>query len=349
MPSRTPVLDGDRAAGGRVTQGVVDQVVEELRKQQRIAPDPRRRKRKAEIDLSLDRLGRPVARRVARHRHQVHDLQRLAVIRRAFGLGQGEELGREATGANRGAVHSLQLGAHLRGEIPPQHELEVHLQTRRAGFGAGAPRWRETVAASCSTRAAARADSLNASTTGEISMGDAVSGIGRKSRGDRPEQLGAHVRERTQPARHAPPGEADRRGGDQQRRHELREQNLADEAIALVQRLADLHDVSVGRAIRDEANPLAAMVAVEEPMLSRRHRRRRRQLRVPVDDLFAVRAHLEDHRVEVIVDEHLERLLRQVDARSRRVDADVVARCRAPDRAANGRRHRSPRAAPPST
>ena len=138
------------------------------------------------------------------------------------------------------------------------------------------------------------------------------------------QQFVAHVRERTQPSRHAPPGEANRRGGDQEHRHELREQNLADEAVALVQGFADLDGVSVVRAISSQAKPLAVMSPVEESVLSRRHRRGRRQLRVPVDDLVALRAHLEDHRIEMIVDEHLERLLRQVDARSRRIDSDVV-------------------------
>ena len=209
------------------------------------------------------------------------------------------------------------------GEIPPQHELEVHLQPGERG--------------SQLVRRVGEKPLLHRARLVQL-LKQVVEGLdhrrdldGRRGLRNRPQiprraaqQFVAHVRERTQPARHAPPGEADRRGGDQQRRHELREQNLADEAVALVEGFADLHDVSVGRAIRGEAKPFAAMVAVEESVLAGRHRRGRRQLRVPVDDLVAVRAHLEDHRVEMIVDEHLERLLRQVDARSRRVDPDVV-------------------------
>ena len=54
-----------------------------------------------------------------------------------------------------------------------------------------------------------------------------------------------------------------------QRRHELGEENFADEAIALVQRLADLNDETVRRAQRGDANRGASIAAVEEPMLAR--------------------------------------------------------------------------------
>jgi hypothetical protein len=98
-PSRTPVLTVAAPPRGRVAQSVVDQVVEQLRNEQRIALDQRRLERESEIDLVRDRLREPVARRGVADRHQVDDFERPAVIRRALGLRQREQLVRQAARA----------------------------------------------------------------------------------------------------------------------------------------------------------------------------------------------------------------------------------------------------------
>src|SRR5262249_38072359 len=99
------------------------------------------------------------------------------------------------------------------------------------------------------------------------------------------------------------------------RRNEFGEHDFADEPIALVQRLADLDDESVRRVERSDANRRAAMGAVEKYVLSRRDRRWRIHFGGAIDDVAMLGADLKDHRVELVVDERLERFLRQVDAR----------------------------------
>ncbi len=58
-----------------------------------------------------------------------------------------------------------------------------------------------------------------------------------------PRELRAQMVERAQAAGNAEPRECDRRNGDQQRGDKLGDENLRDQLIPLVQRLADLHDV----------------------------------------------------------------------------------------------------------
>jgi hypothetical protein len=122
---------------------------------------------------------------------------------------------------------------------------------------------------------------LNASTTGAISLGEPVFGIGRRSRGDAAEKLGAHLRERTQSARDAEPRERDRRGADQPAWEPSSARGSRAPGGCACSASRHLDDEAVRRVERGDAHRCAAVVAVEERVLARRDCRRRRQIRAP--------------------------------------------------------------------
>src|SRR4029434_9352739 len=82
----TSRVDRHRAAGRCVAQRVVDQVVDELRQQQGIAPDFRTLEPEAEIDPERVRLRYPFSCGRTGDVTQVDDLDPPSVVRRAFGL-----------------------------------------------------------------------------------------------------------------------------------------------------------------------------------------------------------------------------------------------------------------------
>ena len=57
----------------------------------------------------------------------------MAPLGRALHLREREELVGEASGAHRRSVHALELGAHARGKVATQQQLEVHLQPCQRG------------------------------------------------------------------------------------------------------------------------------------------------------------------------------------------------------------------------
>src|SRR5207244_4343729 len=83
-----------------------------------------------EVNVQRVRLRCPFARRRSGDGAEVDAYKLRALIRRAFGLRQCEQLTGEATGAHGRAVHALDFAAHVSRQIAPQQELEMHLQSR---------------------------------------------------------------------------------------------------------------------------------------------------------------------------------------------------------------------------
>ncbi len=76
--------------------------------------------------------------------------------------------------------------------------------------------------------------------------------------------------------------------------------------------------------MRRDPDPVTPVDAIEEDLLTQAHVRRPGQIRDAVDDDVVGRSNLEDHFVDLVVDERLERLFRQIDMGARRIDANVL-------------------------
>ena len=207
------------------------------------------------------------------------DLQLAPSIGRALGLREREKLVREAARAHRRAVHALDLAAHVVRKLAPQQQFEMHLQAgerrtqlvRRVGEKSLLHRVRFAQAVEQAIEGVDHRRDLDRR-RGALRQRPQVARTAAH-------QLGAQVLQRDKAPADAEPRERGRHDGDEQRRSELRREDLSDEAIALVQRLADLDHEIVGRAQRRDADFLAAVSAVEEDVLARHERRRRRQVR----------------------------------------------------------------------
>src|SRR5262249_1013197 len=102
----------DRSTSRRIAQSIVDQVIEQLGQEHRVAPNGRAFEREAEIDLARKRLGGPVPRGRVGKRAQVNDLLLAPLIRRILGPGQHEQLVGETTRTYGGIQQPLELATN---------------------------------------------------------------------------------------------------------------------------------------------------------------------------------------------------------------------------------------------
>src|SRR5258706_2527013 len=112
----------------RVTKRVVDQVVDQFWQQQRIAQNDRLFEQKAEVDLVRECPRRPISGRRTSNRPQVDYLVLATLVRGTLRLGQGEELSSKAAGAHGCAMHAIKFRSHVRWQLSPEEQLQMHLQ-----------------------------------------------------------------------------------------------------------------------------------------------------------------------------------------------------------------------------
>src|SRR5262249_11521765 len=125
------------------------------------------------------------------------------------------------------------------------------------------------------------------------------------------QQRSAHALERLETTGDTDPGERDSHCCDQQRRNELRDDNLVYQAVALVQRFSYLNREPARCPQRDKAYRRASVDAVEERMrVELGYEQRRRKVIGTADYAPILIANLKDYAIELVVDERFQRHVR---------------------------------------
>ena len=293
----------------------------------------------AEVDVERDRARHPLLDRLVGDVAQVENAAVVAGGGAGFGAREHQQLRGEVTRAQRRHVHPLDLRAHVRILDAPQQELEVHLQSgqRRAQLVcrvAEEALLHGVRLADLPQQVVERPDRRR-DLDRHAALREGMQ-VGRTAL----EQLAADARERRHPVLDARPRQHGGGAGDEQGRHHLGGEDLVDQPLALVQRLADLHVDAIGRAHGGNAHRLAVPDAIVERGLADVERRRRRQIGAAGDDAAVGGADLEDHRVGVVVHQGLLCLHQHVEPRAVGAHAHVLrhVECRIEQRAVVGRR-----------
>ena len=300
--------DPDRHAPavGRVAQRVVDQIVEQLAQQDRMAGNRRRFVvvLVTEVDAAPDRRVRPFHHHRARQRRQIEgfEVRRIAQV---FHAGQGQQLADQVRGPVRRDGQLLQAAAHLG---------RVGLAQRQFGLGAKAGERGLHLVGRIGDEALLRADSIVQTGQQLIEGVDQRRDLGRHAAAiDRREIVGLavaqallHTLQRRQPARQAEPDQADRQRQD----HELREDHALDDLVgqlvALVLGFGDLDHhrcLSAGRLLRLDIGVGDAHFLAAEGVVAQLHHAgfrkvvqgRRRELRFAAQQFAIGRCDLERH------------------------------------------------------
>ena len=312
-PFGTSCPDCHGAARRRVPQRVVEQIVDELGQEQRIAAHFRALERESEVDVAA-RSRAPIRarpRRRSRADRRARTFGRLpARFRPSLARAAGSRDGLRA----RWRRACARLRRHVRRQLAAQQQLEMHLQPgERRPQLMRCIREESLLHRACVTHLAQE----------PVERVDDRRDLDR--RGGR--------RQRTQVSRRAPHNSsaAARAAAVHGRRPATRERSPRSRRVVWgrIQRRGFRRSAGCACAAFPRPAPcsrspsdarrcgfLALADAVEECLLPRAELGRRRQVRDAIDDRVGRRAHLEDHPVDLIVDERLERLLRQVDVRA---------------------------------
>jgi hypothetical protein len=113
-------MNRHRTAGRRIAQRVVDQIVQQLGQQQRIARNNRAFEDKPKVDIARDRARHPFLRRGVGDLAQVEILGIAAIGAAGLGPCESEQLRRQMACPHRCHMHALDLSPHVWSQVASQ-------------------------------------------------------------------------------------------------------------------------------------------------------------------------------------------------------------------------------------